>query len=67
MTHQDDTPDSRMAAFRMLADAAQQLAEEAESETAREGYLKIAADWRQLANEIENPKETLSTSRNGHG
>ena len=56
MSDQNDMPDGRMAAFRLLAETAQQLAEKAESETAREDYLRIAADWRQLANEIENSK-----------
>ncbi len=56
MSGQDDTPDGRMATFRLLAETAQQSAEKAESETAREDYLRIAAEWLQLANDIENSK-----------
>ncbi len=67
MTDQNDMPDSPMAACKLLADAAQQLAEKAETETAPEGYLRIAADWLRLADEIENSKEPPSISRNGHG
>ena len=56
MSDENDTSDNRRAEFRLLAETAQRLAEKADSKTAREDYLRIAADWAQLADEIENSK-----------
>lgn len=49
----DDKPDQRVAEFKLLAETAQRMAEKAESESERAGYIKIADDWRRLAEEIE--------------
>ena len=48
----DHSPDDRVAAFTLLAEAAQKMAATAEAESDRAAYLRIARDWFQLANEI---------------
>ena len=53
MTDLDDT-DARVASFKLLAETAERMAENADSETARTDYLNIAEGWRRLATEIEN-------------
>ena len=50
---QDNRPDQRVAEFKLLAETAERMAEKAESESERAGYLKIADDWLRLASEIE--------------
>jgi hypothetical protein len=57
MTGENNTRESRAAAFRLLAETARQMAETADSEMVREDYLRIAAGWLQLANDIENSKQ----------
>jgi hypothetical protein len=47
-----------VAAFALLAEAAQQMAAKAETQSARETYLKIAMDWLKLAEEIKNSRRT---------
>jgi hypothetical protein len=54
MTDEDQKPDPRIAEFKLLAETAQRMADNAESEEARADYLKIAKDWMQLAMEIQN-------------
>ena len=54
MTDKDQKSDPRVAEFKLLAETAQRMADNAESEEARADYLKIAKDWLQLATEIEN-------------
>jgi hypothetical protein len=50
---QDHKPDQRVAEFKLLAETAQRMADNAENESARADYLKIAEDWRRLAAEIQ--------------
>jgi hypothetical protein len=54
MTDEDQKPDPRIAEFKLLAETAQRMADNAETKEARADYLKIAQDWMQLALEIEN-------------
>ena len=56
MADKDDMPDGRVADFRLLAETAQQMAAKAETPSEREAYLKIAADWLQLADDIQKSK-----------
>ncbi|HMI95336.1 MAG TPA: hypothetical protein VK479_02415 [Micropepsaceae bacterium] len=56
MTEPDHYPDKRVAEFKLLAETARRMADNADTETARAEYLKIAEDWFKLATEIESSK-----------
>ena len=56
MTDENQKPDPRVASFKLLAETAQRMADNAEWESMRTDHLRITKDWLQLATEIENSK-----------
>jgi len=54
----DESRESRAARYRATAKESEQLAEKSKSEKTRQAYLKLASEWRELADELEKGPST---------